>query len=247
MICALFVRNGVCGMRIMPVNQNYQNNSSKSNKLGMRNSDKQNFGIIIKNNFDKVVSKNADGVQEKILAVISAPSGTGKDTILHGFNEKFGFFKKVTTCTTRNPRPGEIDGRDYHFLSVDEFKKQVEQGEFLEFENVYADTFYGTRRKDAEQVLSEGHNAVLVIDVNGAKKIKEIRPKTVSIFITPPSLEELAKRLIGRGTETPEMIEKRLARADYELSQKDSFDVILQNDDVDKTVKEMAQIVHLVD
>ena len=227
-------------MKIQPINQNYnQNRTLKNNN---RTNNRPAFGAILKNNLPKVVKTNSEGLLEKVVCVISAPSGTGKDTLVKGFNEKYNFFEEIITCTTRQPRPGEVNGKNYHFLSPDDFKKQIQEGEFLEYENVYGDTFYGTRRKDVNKALEKGKNAVLIIDVNGAKKIKEMRPNTVSLFITPPSMQELERRLTSRGTETADKIQQRLARAEYELAQKDNFDIILQNDNISESVEEMAQI-----
>jgi guanylate kinase len=136
------------------------------------------------------------------------------------------------TCTTREPRIGEVDGVSYNFLSTDEFKKGIENDEFLEYANVFGDRFYGTRKKDVEKALATGQNVIMCLDVDGAMTVKKKRPETIMMFVTPPSLAELENRLINRGTETINAIRERLNRASYELQFKDKYDVILQNDDL---------------
>lgn len=203
------------------------------------------FGTIIKNNLPKVLKVGEDGIQDRFVCVVSGPSGVGKDTIINEFEKVHNFFKRVVTCTTRKPRPGEVDGVNYHFLKPDEFRNGIENDEFAEYVNVYSDKFYGTRTKDIDSALASGKNVIMAIDVDGAMKVKQGRKDVVTLFIAPPSMEELASRLIKRGTETMEAITERLAKSSYELSFKDKYDVIIQNDDFHKSVDEMAQIFHV--
>lgn len=200
------------------------------------------FGTIIKNKLPKVLKVGEEGIQDRFVCVVSGPSGVGKDTVINEFEKVHNFFKRVVTCTTRKPRPGEVNGVNYHFLTVDEFKKGIENDEFAEYVNVYSDKFYGTRKKDIDNALASGQNVIMAIDVDGAMKVKQGRDDVVTMFIAPPSMEELASRLIKRGTETMEAVTERLAKASYELSFKDKYDVILQNDDFHKSVDEMAEI-----
>lgn len=217
-------------MQILPVN-NHQNNNRKIS-----------FNAIIKNKLPKSLKQDEGGIVDKFLCVVSGPSGCGKDSILNGFEDKYGAFKRVVTCTTRKPRIGEVDGVSYNFLSTDEFKKGIENDEFLEYANVFGDRFYGTRKKDVEKALATGQNVIMCLDVDGAMTVKKKRPETVMMFVTPPSLAELENRLINRGTETINAIRERLNRASYELQFKDKYDIILQNDDLYQTIDEMAQV-----
>ncbi len=206
---------------------------------------KLNFGTIVKNDSSKILKWDKSGLKDKIVCIVSGPSGTGKDSIINAFDEKYKFFSKVVTCTTRPPRPGEVNGVNYHFLSNDEFQKGIENDEFLEYVNVYADKFYGTRKKDVDEALETGKNVVMLLDVDGAMKVKEKRPNSLMLFISPPSIEELMRRLVNRGTETMAAIRERVGKASYELEFKDKYDVVLQNDKLDESVKELAQVFKL--
>lgn len=210
--------------------------------LNSQNARNLEFGTIMKNRLSKVLKVGEEGVKDKFVCVVSGPSGVGKDSILNGFDQKYGFFSRVVTCTTRKPRPGEIDGVNYHFLKPEEFKKGIENDEFLEYVNVYADKYYGTRKKDVDEALSTGKNVVMALDVDGAMMVKEKRPDSLLLFFEPPSLEELASRLIKRGTETLEAIRERLGKASYELGFKEKYDVIIRNDNLPETIDEMAQV-----
>ncbi len=217
-------------------------NSSFECQKGRNNARNFGFGAIMKNNIAKVLKTADDGIKDKFVCVVSGPSGVGKDSVLNGFNEKYGFFSRVVTCTTRKPRPGEVNGVNYHFLSPEEFKKGVENDEFLEYVNVYADTFYGTRRKDVDEALSAGKNVVMALDVDGAMAIKDKRLNSLLLFIEPPSLEELGRRLVSRGTETVAAIKERLGKASYELGFKDNYDVIIRNDNLPESIEEVAEV-----
>jgi guanylate kinase len=169
------------------------------------------------------------------LIIFSAPSGSGKSTIINylltqGLNLAFSI-----SATSRPPRGTEQHGVEYYFLSPEEFKQRIANNEFLEFEEVYADRFYGTLKAPIEKQLEEGYNVVFDVDVVGGCNIKKYYgERALSIFIQPPSVEELRKRLVGRGTDTPEVIESRIAKAEFELGFADKFDIVIVNDDLDK-------------
>lgn len=178
------------------------------------------------------------------LIIISGPSGAGKGTILSAFkdNEELNLHFSIS-ATTRGPRPGEVDGKDYFFLTADDFKQRVENGEFLEHEDFHSAS-YGTLRSQVEKQLASGENVLFDIDVNGAMNIKKIYGKrALSIFIMPPSLEVLRQRLIGRGTETMEKVELRLSRAEYEMSNAEKFDEIVMNDNLEVAQVEAEALV----
>ena len=169
------------------------------------------------------------------LIIFSAPSGSGKSTIINylltqGLNLAFSI-----SATSRPPRGTEQHGVEYYFLSPEEFKQRIANNEFLEFEEVYADRFYGTLKAPIEKQLEEGYNVVFDVDVVGGCNIKKYYgERALSIFIQPPSVEELRKRLVGRGTDTPEVIENRIAKAEFELGFANKFDIVIVNDDLDK-------------
>jgi guanylate kinase len=169
------------------------------------------------------------------LIIFSAPSGSGKSTIINylltqGLNLAFSI-----SATSRPPRGTEQHGVEYYFLSPEEFKQRIANNEFLEFEEVYADRFYGTLKAPIEKQLEEGYNVVFDVDVVGGCNIKKYYgERALSIFIQPPSVEELRKRLVGRGTDTPEVIESRIAKAEFELGFADKFDIVIVNDDLEK-------------
>lgn len=169
------------------------------------------------------------------LIIFSAPSGSGKSTIINylltqGLNLAFSI-----SATSRPPRGTEQHGVEYYFLSPEEFKQRIANNEFLEYEEVYADRFYGTLKAPIEKQLKEGYNVVFDVDVVGGCNIKKYYgERALSIFIQPPSVEELRKRLVGRGTDTPEVIESRIAKAEFELGFADKFDIVIVNDDLEK-------------
>ena len=166
------------------------------------------------------------------LIIFSAPSGSGKSTIINYLLQhpelKLSF---SISATSRPPRGTEQDGVEYYFLSPDEFRSRIEKGDFLEYEEAYKDRFYGTLKSEVERLLKAGRNVVLDVDVVGGVKIKRIYgERAKSIFIQPPGLAELRKRLEGRGTDSPEVIENRLQKAEYELSFAPKFDTVIVND-----------------
>lgn len=179
------------------------------------------------------------------LIVFSAPSGSGKTTIVHHLLEvKKEVLDFSVSATSRERRGTEIDGKDYHFLSPEEFKKHIEADDFVEWEEVYKDNFYGTLKSEVERIWSEGKHAIFDIDVIGGLKIKEKFPeKTLAVFVKAPSLEIMEKRLRGRDTESEEKIQVRLAKAEKELSFAGKFDYILVNDNLSQAQKEAEDVI----
>ena len=182
-------------------------------------------------------------MQEKgKLIVISGPSGAGKSTVVFKALEGREDVCFSTSVTTRKPRPGEVDGREYFFVDPDRFKEMVENDELLEHAEYVANS-YGTPRAYVEEKLEAGLNVLLDIEVQGARQVHEKMPDAVKIFIIPPSLETLEKRLKGRGTDTERAIEARLIRARQEYQEADFYDYLIINDDADKAAKELSAII----
>lgn len=176
------------------------------------------------------------------MFVISGPSGAGKSTVVFKAIEGRDDVCFSTSVTTRKPRPNEVDGREYFFVDLDRFKEMVENDELLEHATYVANS-YGTPRKFVEEKLDSGLDVLLDIEVQGARQIKEKKPDAVKIFIIPPSLAELRRRLVGRGTDTERAIEARLIRARQEYAEADFYDYIIINDDPDRAAKELAAIM----
>ena len=169
------------------------------------------------------------------LIIFGAPSGSGKSTIINYLMSKPELNLAFSvSATSRPPRGTERHGVEYFFLSPDEFRAHIDAGDFLEYEEVYRDRYYGTLRSQVEAQLNQGQNVVLDLDVNGGLRIKDMYgSRALSVFIQPPSIEELRKRLEGRGTDAPKVIEERIARAEYELSMATRYDCVVVNDDLD--------------
>lgn len=182
--------------------------------------------------------------KHKIL-IFSAPSGSGKTTIVNRLlSEGILDAEFSVSATSRAPRKGETHGKEYYFLSPEEFRRRIEMEEFLEWEQVYADTYYGTPRSELTRIWENGRVVVLDVDVVGGLNIKRMYPEeSLAIFIMPPSIEELRARLEGRGTETPDKVDMRIAKAEREISFSKDFDVIIVNDDLEKAVEEARRIV----
>lgn len=178
------------------------------------------------------------------LIIFSAPSGSGKTTIVkHLLTGPFDFDFSIS-ATTRQPRNGETDGKDYYFLSVDEFKSKLEADEFLEWEEVYAGSYYGTLKSEVERIREKGHHVLFDVDVVGGTNIKKFYgDEALAVFVKPPSIEELEKRLITRSTDSPEVIAERVAKAKHELTYAKYFDYILVNDDLQTAFKEAEETV----
>ncbi len=178
------------------------------------------------------------------LIIISAPSGSGKSTIINHLLQQDLNLSFSISATSRPPRGEEKDGVEYFFLTPQEFKNRIEKGDFLEYEEVYKDRFYGTLREQVEKQLQEGVNVVLDVDVVGGCNIKKIYTnQALSIFIKPPSIEALKKRLEKRGTDSKEVILDRINKAEHELSFAKHYDTILINDDLEKAQKEAYELV----
>lgn len=176
------------------------------------------------------------------LIVISAPSGTGKTTVIDHLMVRNPKLVRAITCTTRAPRIGEKEGRDYYFLSTPDFADKIQKGEFLEWANVHGYQ-YGTLRQTCMDMLQQGNDVVLNIDVQGALNIKKIYPQAILIFLSPPSLKTLEERLKGRGTNTPQDIARRIQDAQFELSMKNRYDYEVVNDDLEKAVQRLSQLI----
>ena len=179
------------------------------------------------------------------IIIIAAPSGAGKTSItrylLNKFPDQLAF---SISAATRQPRGQEKDGKDYYFISPEEFRQKINEDAFIEWEMVYEGKYYGTLKSEINKIWSEGKVPVLDIDIKGAINVQKQYPtESVSLFIEPPSVAELRKRLEFRGTETPESIEARISKATYELSFKENFDHIILNDVLDKACIEAAEIV----
>lgn len=171
--------------------------------------------------------------------LFSAPSGCGKTTIIRELMKYFDCFGFSISATSRQPREGEQDGRDYYFLSHDEFKRRVAAGDFMEWEEVYQGTCYGTLRSEIERIWNEGKVIVFDVDVNGGRNLKrQFGADALSVFVMPPSIEVLEQRLRSRGTESEEAIAKRLGRSAEELKQAPQFDVTIVNDVLERAVEE---------
>lgn len=177
-----------------------------------------------------------------ILLVVSGPSGAGKGTICKALLNKNDQIKLSVSATTRKPRNGEVHGVNYFFIEKEEFAKMIENGEFLEYAQIY-DNFYGTPKAAIIECLEKGQDVILEIEMQGARQIKEVYPEGVFIFVLPPSLEELKSRIVGRGTETQEEIEKRFSCAFEEINQIVNYDYFIVNEDIEKSVSDVEAII----
>ncbi len=174
--------------------------------------------------------------------VITGPSGVGKGTLIRGLMERHPELGLSVSATTRSPRPGERDGVDYHFLTREEFDRRVEDGEFVEHAD-YAGRSYGTLRSELEERVRAGHPVVLEIEVQGARQVRAAMPEAVQVFIAPPSLQALRVRLLGRGTDDAEEVERRLRVAEQELTAQPEFAHVVVNDRLEQALAELTQIV----
>lgn len=178
-----------------------------------------------------------------ILTVVSGFSGSGKGTIMKRLLEKYpDNYALSISATTRDPRPGEVDGREYFFRTVDCFEKMIENDELLEYAR-YVNNYYGTPKAYVQEQLAKGKDVILEIEIQGALKIKEKYPDTVLLFVTPPSFGELERRLVGRGTESPEVVRERLCRAGEECEGVEAYDYLIVNDELEACVEQVHSIL----
>ena len=189
---------------------------------------------------------NEESIKKGKMIIVSAPSGSGKSTIVNWLMQEhpeLNLYFSIS-CTSRAPRGTEQNGVEYFFISPEEFKEKIAQGEFLEYEEVYEDRFYGTLKEQVESQRMNGENVVFDVDVKGGCSIKQYYGnEALSLFIQPPSIEELKRRLMNRGTDSLEDIEKRLSKASYELTFAEKFDKILINDDLEIAKAKALEIV----
>jgi guanylate kinase len=176
------------------------------------------------------------------LFVIAAPSGAGKTTLVHATVMNSPDLRFSISYTTRPQRSNEVDGRDYHFIDIAQFEKLRAENDLLESATVF-DNFYGTSRKQVEEILADGHNVLLEIDWQGAQQVRESMPDCVTIFVMPPSLAELERRLRDRRTDSDEVIERRLRDAVSDMGRWDEFDYVIINDDLDRAVADLEAVL----
>ena len=179
-----------------------------------------------------------------ILVVVSGFSGAGKGTLMKELLKRYDNYALSISATTRAPREGETDGKEYFFVTKEQFEKMRDERKLIEYAQ-YVNNYYGTPKEYVEQKMAEGKDVILEIEIQGALKVKKRFPDALLLFVTPPSAEELRRRLVGRGTETLEVITARLARAAEEASGMEAYDYLLINDDLDRCVEEMHQLIQL--
>lgn len=177
-----------------------------------------------------------------ILTVVSGFSGAGKGTLMKELLAKYDNYALSISATTRGPRPGEVDGREYFFKTVEEFEKMIAQDELIEYAR-YVDNYYGTPKEYVLGQLEAGKDVILEIEIQGALKVKEKFPDTLLLFVTPPSAAELERRLVGRGTETADVVKSRLGRAVEESQGVEKYDYLVINDDLEECADRMHQII----
>ena len=180
--------------------------------------------------------------KEGILIVVSGFSGAGKGTIMKALLERYDNYALSISATTRNPRPGEEEGKAYFFKTTEEYEKMIAKDDLIEYA-MYVGNYYGTPKAYVEEQLRAGKDVILEIEIQGALKVKEKFPNTLLLFVTPPSAEELRKRLEGRGTETQEVIDGRMKRAIEEAEYMDQYDYLVVNDELDVCVEEMHHLI----
>lgn len=180
--------------------------------------------------------------KKRKIFVISGPSGCGKNTVYDELKKRIPDIAQTVSATTRAKREGETDGVDYYFIPQSEFSARVKNGEFVEYVR-YGDNYYGTLKSEITRLTDEDKIVILIIEVNGASNIKKLLPDAVSVFILPPSFEELKKRIVGRGTNSPEDIKKRIEIAECEMRYKDMYDYCVVNDRLDACVDQISEII----
>lgn len=182
--------------------------------------------------------------QQGILVVVSGFSGAGKGTLMKELLKRYDNYALSISATTRSPREGETDGKEYFFVSKDRFQDMIAQGQLIEYAQ-YVNHYYGTPKEYVESQMAAGKDVILEIEIQGALKVKKRFPDTLLLFVTPPSAQELKRRLVGRGTETIEVINARLHRAAEEAAGMEAYDYLLINDEIDRCVEQMHQLIQL--
>lgn len=180
--------------------------------------------------------------KEALIIIVSAPSGSGKTTIVDRLIGEVEGLERSISYTTRAPRDGEAEGKDYFFITSDEFLKKIDEGAFLEWEDNFGN-YYGTARETVDRSIEKGRDVILSIDVKGAKKVKKMYPESVSVFIMPPSREELEARLKTRDTDEEEQVNLRLKESKKEIASSEEYDYLIVNEDLEKAVSDMKQVV----
>lgn len=182
------------------------------------------------------------------VLVVTGPSGVGKGTLIRALRERLPGLELSVSATTRKPRPGELDGREYHFLTPEEFERRLQAGEFLEHAT-YAGNRYGTPRSEIDRVrrsVGDGGGLILEIELQGARQVRKALPEAVLVFVAPPSLEALQARLVGRGANAPEQVEERMRTAERELEARSEFRHVVVNDRLEDAVEELARLVDTI-
>ena len=180
--------------------------------------------------------------QQGILVVVSGFSGAGKGTLMKELLKRYDNYSLSISATTRSPREGETDGKEYFFVSKERFQDMIAQGQLIEYAQ-YVNHYYGTPKEYVESQMAAGKDVILEIEIQGALKVKKRFPDTLLLFVTPPSAQELKRRLVGRGTETIEVINARLRRAAEEAAGMEAYDYLLINDEIDRCVEQMHQLI----
>ncbi len=180
--------------------------------------------------------------REPLVIIVSAPSGSGKTTIINHLLEKMPGVKRSVSYTTRPPREGEKQEEDYIFLSREEFEKRIEKGELLEWEENFGH-YYGTSKAQLDEAIEKKEDLILSIDVKGARKVREKIPESISIFVMPPSVEELRSRLEGRNTDQETDVSQRLKESEREIASSDEYDYVIVNEEIEKAVDELYSII----
>jgi guanylate kinase len=187
---------------------------------------------------------NSDDIQQGHLVIFSAPSGSGKSTLINYLLSQMNCFEFSVSATSRSPRGTEVNGKEYYFLTPDEFRRKIENDEFLEWEEVYKDRFYGTLKSEVDRIFKERKVVLFDVDVVGGLNIKKYYgDRALALFIQPPDVEELRRRLNSRGTDSQEMIDSRIEKAEYELSFAPQFDRIIINNDLETAQQEMLNVI----
>jgi guanylate kinase len=180
--------------------------------------------------------------REPMIVIVSAPSGSGKTTMVSELLSRIPGIRRSVSCTTRSPRAGEADKEDYIFLKKDIFRDMIDRGEFLEWEENFG-YYYGTPRRQVEEAIEEGEDIVLSIDVKGARRVKRTFPGSISVFVMPPSLDELEARLKKRNTDRDDEVQKRLKESEREMASADEYDYLIINEELGKAVDELVYLV----